>query len=204
MARVSKRSPLQAATGALCGLLLSAAPMAGVAADPDQGHTRLQVVSRTGGSAITSGVDVEVWARDGRQATRKVAQSQGNPAQIRLGPDQYRVVATYRDARVVRDIVVSSQSDPVKTISLEIGEIALELLPAPGAAPLRKDVSWTVRHYRRGAGAGKPVVRTTNPTPTLGLAEGWYKVRAQYGGRTTSHIVEAAAGRTYTYSLFVD
>lgn len=166
------------------------------------GGVRLHAVARDGGPALTDGVVFEVWARDGKQAVRKVAESNGAPAELALAPDEYRVVTTYRQARKVTDIVVPDGAAVSRTVSLNLGRLKLELLPAPGAEPVRRNVAWTVRPYRRGGGPADPIARTQDPVPELGLSAGWYRVAAQHGADSYSHVVQVAAGRSLTYSLF--
>jgi hypothetical protein len=189
------------AAGLIAGLLSAAAPAVSAGA---QGETvvHLRAVARDGGPVLTDGVRFEVWAREGERAVRKVAEASPAPATLELPTAAYRVVATYRQARTVIDIAVPTDAPVRETVSLDVGQLKLELLPAAGAAPVRRDVAWTVRPYRAGGGRADALVRTRTPVPQLGLSAGWYKVAAQHGEQTYTHVVEVAAGRSVTYSLF--
>ncbi|MBK1697439.1 hypothetical protein [Rhodovibrio salinarum] len=183
----------------LAGLL--ALPAAGTAAADTL--VEFNVVARENGPAITDGVDLHVWSRNGKRAIRKVAEFTGAPTKLHLEPDEYRVVARYRHARSITDIEVGVGESMSTTLNLNLGGLELELLRCPGASPVRHDVSWTVHPYRRGKKAAPPLVETQEPVPALGLSAGWYKVAAHHGAETYTHIVEVSAGRSLTYSLFM-
>jgi hypothetical protein len=182
----------------LAGLL--SPPGAAYAADT---RVNLQVVMRDGGPELTEGVTFQVWSRDGKRAVRKVAERTGAPAELELAPDEYRLVTTYRQARKVTDFEVSGGTAVTETINLRLGQLKLELLPRPGAAPVRRDVDWTVRPYSRGSGTSEPIAQVRDAVPEFGLPAGWYKVAARHRNGTSTHLVEVAAGRTITYSLFL-
>lgn len=182
----------------LAGLL--SLPGAAAAADP---RVKLHVVTRAGGPEVTGGVAFEVWTREGKRAVRKVAERTGAPAELDLPPDEYRVVTTYRQARKVTDFKVPEGGTVTERINLRLGRLKLELLPGPGARPVHRDVAWTVRPYRSGGGTSEPIARVKDAMPELGLSAGWYKVAAQHRQATYTHVVEVAAGRSVTYSLFL-
>jgi hypothetical protein len=198
---MSVRPRSNAVALALCGIVfgLGAASPAPAADSPRA--VQLQVVAHDGGRPIASDVSLQIWARDGRQATRQVAELDGATSEVRLPDGEYRVVATSGRARTVEDVVVS-RADTAITISLDIGRVKLELLPGPGTAPVRDNVAWTVRRYHSGS-VQDVVAETRAAVPTLTLSEGWYKVTADRRGRTQSHLVEVSAGRTLTYSLLL-
>ena len=190
-------------TGRVASLLLAgllSLPHAAAAADT---RVNLHVVMRDGGPELSDGVAFEVWARDGKRAMRKIAERTGAPAELDLAPDEYRVVTTYRQARKVTDFEVPDGGIVSKTINLRLGQLKLELLPAPGAAPVRRDVAWTVRPYSRGNANTEPIAQVREAAPELGLPAGWYKVAARHKNGTYTHVVEVAAGRSVTYSLFL-
>lgn len=164
---------------------------------------KLQVVTRAGGPEVTGSVSFKIWARDGRRAVRKVAERTGAPANLALAPDEYRLVTTYRQARSVTDFEVRDGAAVTHTVNLRLGRLKLELLPGPGAAPVRRDVAWTVRPYSRGSANPDPIARIREAAPELGLTAGWYKVAARHRNGTYTHIVEVPAGRSVTYSLFL-
>ncbi|MBK1668696.1 hypothetical protein CKO28_11720 [Rhodovibrio sodomensis] len=188
--------------GPIAGLLLAGLLSLPGAAAAD-GRVTLNVVTRAGGPAVTDGVAFQIWARDGKRAVRKVGEHRGAPAELDLAADEYRVVTTYRQARAVTDFAVQDGTALTKTVNLKLGRVKLELLPGPGAAPVQSDVAWTVRPYRRGGGEADPIARTRDAAPELGLSAGWYKVAARHRDGISTHLVEVAAGRRVTYSLFL-
>lgn len=193
-----------AAAGWLVSFALAAILLApGPGARAEQSLVELHVVARDGGPALTQGVKMEVWAREGKRAVRKVAAPSSAPARLQLAPDEYRVVARYRHARSVVDIAVSGDGPTRRTLNLQLGTLELELLPGPGEDAVRRDVAWTVRPYRDGGASAKPVATTRTPVPQLGLSAGWYKVTARHASRTYTHVVEVSAGGDVTYSLFM-
>ncbi len=196
--RAERRVTRRIATLLLAGLL--GLPVAATAADT---RVNLHVVMRDGGPELTDGVAFQVWSRDGTRAVRKIAERTGAPAEIRLAPDEYRVVTTYRQARKVIDFKVPADAAVTKTINLRLGQLKLELLPGPGAAPVRRDIAWTVRPYNSGNAKTEPIAQVREAAPELGLPAGWYKVAAQHRNGTYTHVVEVAAGRSVTYSLFL-
>ena len=199
---VEQRSPRRVASPPLAGLLLAGSLGFAGAAVADT-PVSLQVVTRDGGPQITGGVSFKIWARDGKQAIRQVAERTGAPAKLKLAPDEYRVVTTYRQARTVTDFEVPDGGAVTHTINLRLGRLKLELLPGPGADPIRRDVAWTVRPYSNGGGARDPIARLQDSAPEIGLSAGWYKVAARHRDATYTHVVEVAAGRSVTYSLFL-
>jgi hypothetical protein len=197
-ANAKRRTTSRVASLLLAGLL--SLPFAAGAADT---RVNLHVVMRAGGPELTDGVAFQVWARDGKRAVRKVAERTGAPAELELAPDEYRLVTTYRQARKVTDFEVPRGASVTETINLRLGQLKLELLPGPGAAPVRRDVAWTVRPYRSGNAADEPIARVREAVPEFGLPAGWYKVAARHRQGTSTHVVEVAAGRSVTYSLFL-
>jgi hypothetical protein len=197
-ANANRRTASRIASLLLAGLL--SLPLAAYAADT---RVNLHVVMRDGGPELTDGVAFQVWARDGKRAVRKVAERTGAPAELQLVPDEYRLVTTYRQARKVTDFEVPRGGSVTETINLRLGQLKLELLPAPGAAPVHRDVAWTVRPYRSGSAAGEPIAKVREAVPEFGLPAGWYKVAARHRKGTSTHVVEVAAGRSVTYSLFL-
>jgi hypothetical protein len=190
-------------TGRVASLLLAGVlglPGAAGAADT---RVNLHVVMRDGGPELTDGVAFQVWSRDGTRALRKIAERTGAPAKLDLAPDEYRVVTTYRQARTVTDFEVPDDAAVTKTINLRLGQLKLELLPGPGAPPVRRDVAWTVRPYSSGNAKAEPIAQVREAAPELGLPAGWYKVAARHDNGTYTHVVEVAAGRSVTYSLFL-
>ena len=188
--------------GRAASLLLAGLLCLPGAAIADTG-VNLHVVSRDGGVELTDGVAFQVWTRDGERALRKLVERTGAPAELDLPPDEYRVVTTYRQARKVTDFEVPDGGSITETINLRLGRLKLELRPGPGAAPVRREVAWTVRPYRNGGGRAKPIARVKDAMPELGLSAGWYSVAAQHRQATYTHVVKVAAGRSVTYSLFV-
>ena len=189
-------------TGRVAGLLLAGLLSLPSAAAADT-RVNLHAVTRDGGPQLTDGVTFQIWARDGKRAVRKVAERTGAPAELDLAPDEYRVVTTYRQARRVTDFEVPDGGTVSQTINLRLGRLKLELLPGPGAAPVRRDVAWTVRPYNSGNAKTKPIAQVRGAAPELGLSAGWYKVAARHGDGTYTHVVEVSAGRSVTYSLFL-
>lgn len=203
MSRMSVQRWPGALAVALCGAVLGLGAATATEAAESRRTVQLQVVGHDGGRPIVSDVSLQVWARNGRQATRQVAELDGATSEVELPDGEYRVVATSGQARTVEDVVVSP-GDTAVTISLDIGRVKLELLPSPGRAPLRDGVAWTIRRYQAGGGAQDVVAETRAPVPTFALSEGWYKVTADRAGRTQSHLVEVTAGRSLTYSLLLE
>jgi hypothetical protein len=181
----------------LAGLLT----VPGAAAADTRVH--LHAVTRDGGPELTDDVVFQVWSRDGKRAVRKVAERMGAPAELNLATDEYRVVTTYRQARTVTDFEVADGAAVTETINLKLGRLKLELLPGPGSSPVRSDIAWTVRPYRSGNAKADPIARVQEAEPELGLSAGWYKVAARHRDSTYTHVVEVAAGRSVTYSLFL-
>lgn len=173
-------------------------------AGPDDPAVRIQAVAAQGGAPIQGGVHLQVWARQGKQATEKIAESERTPVSVPMSPGEYRVVARYKGTRIVRDIVVADRSDDRKTISFDIGEIELELLREVGGAAVRRGLTWTVLPYRQGGDAGQAVAESSEAAPSLALPQGWYKVVARHEGGRTAHLVEVAAGQRLTYALVLD
>lgn len=184
-------------------VLLVAAPGAALA-DHDGHKVRIDAVVAKGAPPLSDNVKLQVWAREGRKATRLVAESARAPATLSMHPGQYRVVASYKTARTVRDIVVKNHADTRKTINLNAGEIGLELLRQVGGAPVRDSITWQVMRYKRGNGAGGKVATVSNSNPSLLLREGWYEVVATHGNSRTAHVIEVSAGQRFDYSLVMN
>jgi hypothetical protein len=189
-----------AAAGALAAVVAVAAPHAADAAD--NGHkVRLDAVVNVGAPPIQDDVRFEVWRhQDGR--LHKVGENEAGPAEFRMAPGRYRIVAEYRDARVVRDVTVENASDTRKQINLNAGEVGLELLPRVGGrAYTGSDIVWQVHRYKRGADRGGKVAEISHANPSLLLREGWYEVTANRDGRQIGHVIEVTAGARFDYSL---
>lgn len=182
---------------AFAGALLAAAATASAA---DQ-QVRIDAVVVEGTAPIQDEMLLQVWSRDGKKALQKVAESHSAPADLALKSGEYRVVAHYRDARVVRDIVVAGPADRHKVINLDAGEIGLELLPGVGRQPLADPILWQVRRYKRGTSSGREVAKISDARPSLLLSEGWYEVVATHGENQTEHVIEVSAGQRFNYSL---
>lgn len=191
----------------LVAAVLAAVLAVGTAVLPDAGRAaeqhlvRFDAVVADGAPPINGAMTIEVWARDGRQATVKVAERHAAPAEVALEPGAYRILTVYKQARRVHDIRVTADGPHRKTLNLGAGEIGLELLRRVGGARVADDVRWQVHEYARGAGKGESVAVIEGSRPRLLLREGWYEVVARHDGVVTDHVVEVSAGARFDYSL---
>jgi hypothetical protein len=186
----------------VAGLTAAAGATLQPAAASDQTQkVRLDAVVAVGAPPIQDAVRFEVWRHQDGQLS-KIGENAAAPAEFRMAPGRYRIVAEYRDARVVRDVTVEDTSDTRKQINLNAGEIGLELLPRVGGrAYTGSDIVWQVHRYKRGADRGGKVAEVSHANPSLLLREGWYEVTANRGGRKIGHVIEVTAGARFDYSL---
>ncbi len=183
--------------------------VAAAAGAPDeaaaQSHTvRLDAVLASGGAPIEDSLDIAVWQVEGEGAPAVVAERHAAPAEVKLAPGRYRVVAEYRTARTVQDILVADQGAQRHVINLKAGEIELSLLPELRAKPIAGPLEWEIRRYARGSKAGRKIAAIRAGRPQLLLSEGWYEVQVKHGGEAIEHVVEVAAGQRYDYTIVMD
>lgn len=165
------------------------------------GELRVDTVAVEGRAPIWDGARIGVWEMDGDKPGRMVAERHATPAKVALEPGRYRVAIHYQGARSMRDVRVEGGADQEIVLNLNAGEVSLDLLPRMGAAPVDRDLSWSVHHYAPGEGLGDLVASASGRNPTLLLSEGWYEVRVPYNGDTVRHVIQAKAGRQQWYSL---
>jgi hypothetical protein len=162
---------------------------------------RLDAVLSPESEPIYDAMTIGIWRMEGGEPVARIAERHAAPAEIALAPGQYRVEATYGNARRVTDITVPADGTPRRTINLKAGQVRLRLLANPDGPLVRGGVTWEIRRYSRGDSPGRQVAQRTADRPKLWLSEGWYEVRARHGGERVHHVVEVAAGRTYDYAI---
>lgn len=171
------------------------------AATDGRGVLRVDTVVSEGRDALWDGARIAVWALEDGRPGQMVARRHATPAKVDLDPGEYRVVVLYQGARSMRDIQVGAGAREEIVLNLNAGEVAFELLPIMGAAPVTDELTWSVHHYVPGKGAGRLVTQTVGDKPTILLSDGWYEVRVDFAGKTVRHVIEARAGERAWYSL---
>jgi len=165
---------------------------------------RLDAVLASGGAPIEDSLDLAIWKVEGAGAPAVIAERDAAPAEVKLDPGRYRVVAEYRTARTVQDILVADQGAQRHVINLKAGEIELSLLPELRAEPIAGPLEWEIRRYARGSKAGRKIAAIRGGHPQLLLSEGWYEVQVKHDGEAIEHLIEVAAGQRYDYTLVMN
>jgi hypothetical protein len=166
-----------------------------------RGILRVDTVASEGRDALWDGARIAVWELEDGRPGQMVARRHATPAKVDLDPGEYRVVVLYQGARSMRDIQVGAGARKDVVLNLNAGEVAFELLPIMGAAPVSEALTWSVHHYVPGKNAGRLVTQTVGDKPTILLSDGWYEVRVDFAGKTIRHVIEARAGERAWYSL---
>ncbi|RDD63684.1 hypothetical protein [Ferruginivarius sediminum] len=192
---------LKHAAFAAAVLAATAYPQSPVEATEGRGILRVETVVSEGRDALWDGARIAVWELEGGRPGQMVARRHATPAKVDLDPGKYRVVVLYQGARSIRDIQVGAGAREKVVLNLNAGEVAFELLPIMGAAPVSEALTWSVHHYVPGKGAGRLVTQTVGDKPTILLSDGWYEVRVDFAGKTVRHVIEARAGERAWYSL---